>query len=134
MKTEFQGEPVAGGTYPAGIWKTFMESLLKYDPLPKKDGGDGTGKDLVPTPTPGAGTGTAPVPTVAPAPTAAPPATGDGGTGGTAPQQEAPQETTPPAQDTQPPAQDTTPPTDPGATGGGGQAAPAAGGATGTAG
>ena len=25
MKTEFQGEPVAGGTFPAGIWKTFME-------------------------------------------------------------------------------------------------------------
>ena len=35
MKTEFQGEPVAGGTYPAGIWKTFMESVLRIDPLPK---------------------------------------------------------------------------------------------------
>ena len=135
MKTEFQGEPVAGGTYPAGIWKTFMESLLKYDPLPKKDGGDGTGKDLVPTPTPGAGTGTAPVPTVAPAPRRRPrPRPETAGPEATAPQQEAPQETTPPAQDTQPPAQDTTPPTDPGATGGGGQAAPAAGDATGTAG
>ena len=57
MKTEFQGEPVAGGTYPAGIWKTFMQYLLKIDPLPKKDGGDGTGKDIDPesTPTPGAG-------------------------------------------------------------------------------
>ena len=51
METEFQGEPVAGGTYPAGIWKTFMQALLKIDPLPKKDGGDGTG---TPTPTPGA--------------------------------------------------------------------------------
>ena len=50
MKTEFQGEPVAGGTFPAAIWKTFMESLLKIDPLPKKDGGDGTG--TAPTPTP----------------------------------------------------------------------------------
>ena len=48
MKTEFQGDPVAGGTYPAGIWKTFMQYLLKIDPLPKKDGGDGTGKDLEP--------------------------------------------------------------------------------------
>ena len=52
MKTEFQGEPVAGGTYPAAIWKTFMQALLKIDPLPKKDGGDGTGKA---DPTPDAG-------------------------------------------------------------------------------
>ena len=51
METEFQGEPVAGGTYPAGIWKTFMQALLKIDPLPKDDGGNGTGE---PTPTPGA--------------------------------------------------------------------------------
>jgi penicillin-binding protein 1A len=126
MKTEFQGEPVAGGTFPAGIWKTFMESLLKYDPLPKKDGGDGTGKDLEPTPTPsGDGTGTAP-----PAATTAPPAatTAPPSTGGTAPEQQAPpQDTTPPAQEQTPPTQDTTP-TDPGATdGGGGQAAPPAG-------
>ena len=35
MKTEFRGEPVAGGTYPAGIWKTFMESVLRIDPPPK---------------------------------------------------------------------------------------------------
>ena len=41
METEFQGDPVAGGTYPAGIFKTFMESLLKNGPVPKKDGGDG---------------------------------------------------------------------------------------------
>src|SRR4029079_16559510 len=61
MKTEFQGSPVAGGTFPAGIWKTFMESLRTDAPLPKKDGGDGTGKDLEPTPTPsGDGSGTAP--------------------------------------------------------------------------
>ena len=44
MKTEFQGEPVAGGTSRPAIWKTFMQSLLKIDPLPKEDGGDGTGK------------------------------------------------------------------------------------------
>src|SRR3954451_18268713 len=100
MKTEFQGEPVAGGTYPAGIWKTFMESLLKYDPLPKKDGGDGTGKDLdedaTASPTPsGDGSGTPP-------PTATTPPSTDGG--GTAPEQQAPpQDTTPPAQDQQPP-------------------------------
>ena len=68
MKTEFQGDPVAGGTYPAGIWKTFMQYLLKIDPLPKKDGGDGTGKDIDPesTPTPGAGTVPPPTATVPP--------------------------------------------------------------------
>ena len=35
MQTEFRGEPVAGGTYPAAIWKAFMEAVLQIDPLPK---------------------------------------------------------------------------------------------------
>jgi penicillin-binding protein 1A len=30
METEFEGGPVAGGTYPALIWKTFAESALRY--------------------------------------------------------------------------------------------------------
>ena len=30
MLTEFEGESVAGGTFPALIWKSFMESALKY--------------------------------------------------------------------------------------------------------
>ncbi|HEX3456006.1 MAG TPA: penicillin-binding transpeptidase domain-containing protein [Gaiellaceae bacterium] len=30
MTTEFQGQPVAGGTYPALIFKTFMEQALAY--------------------------------------------------------------------------------------------------------
>ena len=30
MLTEFHGDPVAGGTYPALIWKTFMEQALPY--------------------------------------------------------------------------------------------------------
>jgi penicillin-binding protein 1A len=30
MLTEFHGEPVAGGTYPALIWKSFMERALVY--------------------------------------------------------------------------------------------------------
>ena len=30
MSTEFQGQPVAGGTYPALIFKTFMEQALTY--------------------------------------------------------------------------------------------------------
>jgi penicillin-binding protein 1A len=105
METEFQGEPVAGGTYPAGIWKTFMEGLLKIDPLPKDDGGDGTG---TPTPTPGAVV--PPAATVAPAPTQAPP-----GGGTQAPEEEAPPppvEEQPPAQE--PPAEPQPPATDPG--------------------
>ena len=68
MKTEFQGDPVAGGTYPAGIWKTFMQYLLKIDPLPKKDGGDGTGKDIDPESAPTPAPGTAPPPTATTAP------------------------------------------------------------------
>jgi penicillin-binding protein 1A len=124
MKTEFQGEPVAGGTYPAAIWKTFMQALLKIYPLPKKDGGDGTGQPLE-TPTPGAGTYVPPTATVAP-PTAttAPPTTGDGGTGGTTPPATDPPATDPPPA-TEPPATDP-PATDPG-TGGAGDTAPPAG-------
>jgi membrane peptidoglycan carboxypeptidase len=30
MLTEYHGDPVAGGTYPAEIWRTFMESALDY--------------------------------------------------------------------------------------------------------
>ena len=30
METEYDGEPVAGGTFPALIWKTFMESALRH--------------------------------------------------------------------------------------------------------
>jgi hypothetical protein len=41
METEFQGQPVAGGTYPAGIFKTFVESLVDLD-LVKKDEADET--------------------------------------------------------------------------------------------
>ena len=125
MKTEFQGDPVAGGTYPAGIWKTFMQYLLKYDPLPKKEGGDGTGKDI-PTPTPDAGTTVPPAATAAPpAATAAPP-TDDGTGGGTAPPAEQPPAEQPPAEQApaeQPPA--AAPET------GGGEAAPPADGTTG---
>jgi membrane peptidoglycan carboxypeptidase len=30
MLTDYHGDPVAGGTYPAEIWKAFMESALEY--------------------------------------------------------------------------------------------------------
>jgi len=36
MEFEFQGQPVAGGTFPAGIFKTFVESILRIYP-PKED-------------------------------------------------------------------------------------------------
>jgi penicillin-binding protein 1A len=36
METEFQGDPVAGGTYPAGIFKTFVEALVGMKKV-KKD-------------------------------------------------------------------------------------------------
>ena len=61
MKTEYQGQAVAGGTYPAGIFQTFMASALRIHP-PKDDE-----KDAEETPTP-----TAPVPGATAAPTAAP--------------------------------------------------------------
>jgi penicillin-binding protein 1A len=88
MRTEYRGGPVTGGSFPAGIWKTFMESLLKMYPLPKDEGGDGTGTasptpstgvapttaTVAPTATapPSTGGTTAPAPTATPVPTAAP--------------------------------------------------------------
>ncbi len=110
MKTEFNGEAVAGGTFPAAIWKTFMQSLLKIHPLPKADGGDGTGQPLE-TPTPDTGTQTAPPPsatTAPPAATTAPPSNGGGTT--------APPANTPVPTATQPPAQTPVPTTPPAAT------------------
>jgi penicillin-binding protein 1A len=34
MTTQFHGDPVAGGTYPAMIWKTFMQRALKERAVP----------------------------------------------------------------------------------------------------
>ncbi|MBE2315080.1 transglycosylase domain-containing protein [Solirubrobacter sp. CPCC 204708] len=113
METEFRGEPVAGGTYPAAIWKSFMMSLLKVDPLPKADGGDGRAK---PSPTPGTVT-----PGVTPAPTAVPPSANDTQqtppTEETAPPPATEPEVTPPPVATPPPTATEPPPTDPGAGG-----------------
>ncbi len=58
METEFNGEPVAGGTFPAGIFKTFVESILRIYP-PEED------EEETETPT-------APAPSATAAPTAAP--------------------------------------------------------------
>src|SRR4051812_45251682 len=70
METEYNGQPVAGGTFPAAIFRTFMQSALSIHP-PKKPEADAT-----PTPA-------APVPGATPVPTAAPTTVPD--TGGTAP-------------------------------------------------
>jgi penicillin-binding protein 1A len=89
MKTEFQGKPVAGGTFPAGIWKTFMEAVLKLDPLPgKPKDGEELAPGTAPAPGPAAPSTPAPSAPSAPAPS--------GGTGGG----EAPQE--PPAPEPEP--------------------------------
>jgi penicillin-binding protein 1A len=76
MTTEFNGEPVAGGTFPAGIWKTFMESVMRIDP-PKaiRDKEKAAAEAAA---NPGPATTTAPAPaapsTTTPAPQSAAPA------------------------------------------------------------
>ena len=79
METEFNGEPVAGGTFPAGIFKTFVESILRIYP-PKED------EEELETPT-------APAPSATAAPAPAP------DTGGTEP--------APPPEDTAPAPEET---------------------------
>jgi penicillin-binding protein 1A len=100
METEFNGEPVAGGTFPAEIFSTFMRAVLpeKVDvpPIiaPSTTGPSTTAPQATPAPQDD-GTATTPAPAPAPAPAtpppaapapetqAAPPAAGDGGgTGG----------------------------------------------------
>jgi penicillin-binding protein 1A len=103
METEFNGQPVAGGTFPAAIFSTFMKSVLpeKVDappvsptvPVPSGTPAPESG-GATPTPTPVAPTTPAPTtpttPTTPPptqdtpaTPPATPPATGGGGTGET---------------------------------------------------
>jgi penicillin-binding protein 1A len=90
METEFAGQPVAGGTYPASIFRTFIEAELRiHPPKPEK----------TPTPTaPEPGATTAPT-TPAPTATAAP----DTGTGGTAPEPTPAPTEAPPAPTAAPP-------------------------------
>ena len=38
MTTEFHGDPVAGGTFPAMIWKTFTEKALNLPAVPEEGG------------------------------------------------------------------------------------------------
>jgi penicillin-binding protein 1A len=69
METEFAGEPVAGGTYPASIFRTFVEAIQRIYP-PKEDEEEDTAPTtpVVPTePAPAA-----PVPEATAAPDTAP--------------------------------------------------------------
>jgi penicillin-binding protein 1A len=81
METEFRGQPVAGGTYPANIWRTFVERALQYEEY-------GTEEDEDEDPTLPPGT-TAPTPAVpedaAPTTPAVPDTSAPTGEGGTAP-------------------------------------------------
>src|SRR5215216_3294870 len=106
MQTEFNGQPVAGGTFPAAIWKTFMEKALGYDDYDDEE----PEEPVVPAPVAPETPGTAAPSTPAPAPDDSPP-TGEGGTE-PAPASDAPAPETAP-----PPAQQAPPST--GGTGGG---------------
>ena len=52
METEFNGQPVAGGTYPAAIWKSFVEQALTYKEYATDDSADEDDQaPISPTPT-----------------------------------------------------------------------------------
>jgi penicillin-binding protein 1A len=118
MQSEFNGQPVAGGTYPAAIWKSFVEKALGY----KEYGPDEEDDDeapVEPTPVAPATPGTPAPESDAPAPDTTTPPSGDGG-GTEPPADSAPEDTTPdaapppgqeqaPAQEQQPPAQQAPP-------------------------
>ena len=58
MRTEYGGSPVAGGTYPAGIWQTFMSTWISVRERREAESGKKDDSDETPQlPTP---TGTAP--------------------------------------------------------------------------
>jgi penicillin-binding protein 1A len=128
METEFSGQPVAGGTFPAAIWKSFVESALGFEEYGTKEE-DEDDVPVTPSPTTPSTPGTVPEDS-APAPpadTTAPSGEG-GGTEPEAPQvapdtpaaePEAPTQDAPPA--TEPPAQQAPPAQ---------QQAPSTGGAT----
>jgi penicillin-binding protein 1A len=130
METEFNGEPVAGGTYPAAIWKSFVEQARSYDDYGPKDEEEEEDVPVTPEPTapetpgttPPAPDTTAPEDVVPDGGGTAPPDTGAEPEPEPAPEETAPEDTTPaePAPETAPPAQQ--PPAE--------QAPPTGGGAT----
>jgi penicillin-binding protein 1A len=125
METEFNGEPVAGGTYPAAIWKSFVEAARRYEEYRGKEDDEEDGETTTPE-TPATPGETAPAPeTTAPAPETVP----EGGGTAPAPEEAAPApaepEPEPPAEtapEPAPPAQQ--PPAQQGAPESGGAAPP----------
>ena len=126
MKTEYHGQPVAGGTYPAEIWHDFMAATLKIDEGRGKGKGDesedgDSGLSTTPSGT-GSPSGTPTAPQDTPVSPdqggGAPPDPGGGNPATPAPQPSPPQQ---PAPAPQTPA---TPPATPPAAGGGGGTAP----------
>jgi penicillin-binding protein 1A len=79
MKTEFRGQPVAGGTFPAMIWRDFMASAIKY--FADREAAKRAKEGLPPT-----GTTTVPPATEPPATTTATAPTGATSTPAAAPQ------------------------------------------------
>jgi len=63
METEYRGQPVAGGTYPAEIWRDLMNAWIAMRDRRKAASGDGDPAQIVPT---------TPTTPVAPTPTPAP--------------------------------------------------------------
>jgi penicillin-binding protein 1A len=112
MQTEFNGEPVAGGTYPAGIWKTFMERALQYkDYAPKEE--EEPDVPVAPAPTAPETPGVTEPEAPAPAPEDAAP-TGEGGGTEPAPAEPAPAEPAPAEPAPEAPAPAEQPPSDSG--------------------
>jgi penicillin-binding protein 1A len=126
METEFRGQPVAGGTYPANIWRTFVERALTYDEYGPKDDEEDEDPTLPGTTAPATPAVPEESATTTPAVPDASAPTGDGGGDAPAPQPDA----TAPAPEAQPetapePAPEAAPPAEQPSTGdGGGATAP----------
>jgi penicillin-binding protein 1A len=136
MKTEYHGQPVAGGTYPAEIWHDYVTSVIAIDDKRNPTKPDTSGTQTTTTPgAPVAPTTTQTTPT-APQKTPVSPDQGGGASpqpgGGPATQTPTPPQTPAPTPTPQTPA--TPPPQQPpagGGAGGGGTGAPPAGAGTG---
>ena len=91
METEFSGGPVAGGTFPASIWRSFVTQAIQfkgYGAPDEEEDGDGDGVPDAPTTTTPPTPGTTTPSTTAPAPqTTAPSGEGGGDDGQAAPAQ-----------------------------------------------
>ncbi|MBA3408943.1 MAG: transglycosylase domain-containing protein [Solirubrobacterales bacterium] len=85
METEFNGQPVAGGTYPAAIWKSFMDAARGFEEYGEEEEPE---EPLAPAPTGPETPGTTAPTTPAPEPEDTAPS-GDGG--GTEPEPPAPE-------------------------------------------